>query len=183
MRLAAMGLTMAAAVGAWGAGTGAAAERSVTVCMNLISTNDIEAMASRIFERVGVRIDWRPMAACPLSAGAIRISFAQQRPETEHPGAVAYALPYEGTHIVVYYDRVKKRVPADQRERLLAYVLVHEITHILQGFTRHSATGIMKAQWDQQDYWAMRSKALTFTADDEKLLHAGVDKRASLAAR
>ena len=60
---------------------------------------------------------------------------------------------------------------------MLAYVLVHEITHILQGITRHSATGIMKAHWNADDYFAMRKNALTFTADDEELLDAGLDRR------
>ena len=57
---------------------------------------------------------------------------------------LAYALPFEGTHIVVFYDRVEECVRADLFPTLLAYVLVHEITHILQEITRHSATGIMK---------------------------------------
>jgi hypothetical protein len=49
-------------------------------------------------------------------------------------------------------------------------VLVHEITHILQGVDRHSESGIMKAQWTIDDYRAMASKPLSFTPLDVKLI-------------
>jgi len=78
---------------------------------------------------------------------------------------------------VVFYDRLRECVEADQIPTLLAYVLVHEITHILQGNPRHSATGIMKAHWNGDGYFDMRANALTFTAEDEDLLHAGLDAR------
>ena len=180
MRWAAMGMMMAAATGAWAAQTPAAAARSVTVCMstgNLSSTVGSKATASKIFGRVGVRIDWHTLYACPASPGVIKITFEQHTSRTEHPGALAYALPYEGTHIVVFYDRLGELVQVEQIQAVLAYVLVHEITHILEGITRHSATGIMKAHWNGDDYFAMRNNALTFAADDEILLHAGLDKR------
>jgi len=180
MRLAAMGMMMAAATGAWGAETGAAGARSVTVCMstgNSSSTAGAKAMASKIFGRVGVRIDWHTLSASPASPDVIKITFEEHTPGTEHRGALAYALPYEGTHIVVFYDRLREFVQGEQIPTVLAYVLVHEITHILQGIHRHSATGIMKAHWNGDDYFAMRTNALTFTAVDEALLHAGLDAR------
>jgi hypothetical protein len=180
MRLAAVGMMMAAAAGAWGAETGAPAARSLTVCMDAvaeISMYRVTATAGRIFARVGVRIHWHTIAACPVSPGVIKITFEERTPNTEHPGALAYALPYEGTHIVVFYDRLRECVEGAQLPTLLAYVAVHEITHILQGVCRHSANGIMKAHWDQHDHFAMRTNALIFTAYDEDLLHAGLDKR------
>ena len=64
-------------------------------------------------------------------------------PEKLNPNSGAFALPYEGFHIVVLYDRL-----AWSGDRpgfapvLLAHVLVHEITHMLQGICRHSMAGI-----------------------------------------
>src|SRR5260370_28543152 len=97
------------------------------------------------------------------------------------PEAVAAAWPYEGTHIEVAYDRVKA-VPASQQAALLAHVLVHEITHILQGISRHAPTGIMKAHWEEADYRAMRRNPLPFTPDDIELIRMGLEKRANRQA-
>jgi hypothetical protein len=46
--------------------------------------------------------------------------------------------------IRVLYDRVQAMVSPAHEPHLLAYVLAHEIVHILEGTGRHSATGIMK---------------------------------------
>ena len=62
---------------------------------------------------------------------------------------LAYALPYEGTHIVILFDRVRKMQP-NYVPAVLAHVLVHEVTHILQGIQRHSESGVMKAHWDSR---------------------------------
>jgi hypothetical protein len=89
----------------------------------------------------------------------------------EHPGAMAYALPYSRTTIVVFYDRVQAAaVPP-----LLAHVLAHEITHVLEGLAVHSATGIMKAKWTSKDYVEMRRRALQFTDEDVILIRHGLD--------
>jgi hypothetical protein len=92
------------------------------------------------------------------------------------PGALAYALPYEGSHIVVFWDRVQAttgpRVPA-----LLAHVLAHEITHILEGFCRHSESGLMKAHWDVSSYRMMNSETLPFAGEDVELIYAGLARR------
>ena len=61
--------------------------------------------------------------------------------------------------------------------RLLSYVLAHEIAHILQGVDRHSETGIMKASWDEGDYFDMGRGRLKFTPSDIDLIHLGLDAR------
>ena len=57
---------------------------------------------------------------------------------------------------------------------LLAYVLAHEIVHILEGKGRHSTTGIMKAQWTPEDYSDIASGKLNFASEDVELVHGGV---------
>ena len=57
---------------------------------------------------------------------------------------------------------------------LLSHVLVHEIGHVLQGFPRHSETGIMKAHWTLADYHAMWEKPLGFTPLDIGLIRSGL---------
>ena len=61
--------------------------------------------------------------------------------------------------------------------QLLAHVLVHEITLILQGVSRHSGEGVMKAQWGQGDFNRMLSKPLEFTSEDVSLIHDGLAVR------
>jgi hypothetical protein len=86
------------------------------------------------------------------------------------PKALAHAFPFGQSRIVVFYDRVKALgVP-----RLLGYVLVHEITHILQGTNEHTKEGIMKSHWDENDYANMRRERLTFTERDVLMIQNGL---------
>jgi hypothetical protein len=134
-----------------------------------------KVLASEMFAGIGVRIDWRsgqPAASSPH--GAIAIELVTETPGTFLPGALAYAQPYEGIHIQVFYDRIKyKPAPAE----LLAHVLVHEITHVLQGISRHSDSGIMKANWGGDDFQRMRYKPLSFAEEDVVLTHRGLEAR------
>ena len=58
-------------------------------------------------------------------------------------------------------------------------MLAHEITHILEGISRHSKSGIMKAQWDDAERYRMWSEALAFAQVDVELIHLGLDARAA----
>jgi hypothetical protein len=60
---------------------------------------------------------------------------------------------------------------------VLGYVLVHEITHILEGISRHSESGLMKAHWDKADFFYMRGNALRFAQEDIKLIYLGLEGR------
>ena len=107
-------------------------------------------LANKMFATIGIRLDWRsgepPRTS---SARPIGIELAAHTPVDLLPGALAYALPYEGVHIRVFYDRVERVVPG-LTAVVLAHVLAHEIAHILQGIYRHSDSGVMKAAWAKQ---------------------------------
>ena len=156
-------------------------ERIVAVCVHpgkeLQTTYAAGALASKIFVTIGVRVVWHFGSPCPTSESTIQISFPKQIPETQSREALAYARPYEGTHIAVFYDRVKERVHPARVHQLLAYVMVHEITHILQGIDSHSADGIMKAHWGSEDYFEMGGKGLGFTSADIDSIYRGLDAR------
>ena len=142
--------------------------------------HDAKAMAAGMFSRAGVRIEWRDhrQAASALSPGAISISFATQTPGSFMPGALAYARPYEGVHITVFYDRIERIAPRSAKSAaVLAHVLVHEITHVLQGVDRHSESGVMKADWTGQDYAQMATRPLPFTVHDVVLIQRGLRVR------
>ena len=157
-------------------------ERRVTVCMergsDLLTVVTARAIASKMFAGIGVAIHWHPgLDGCPSQS--IKISLSQTTPKSERPGVYAYALPYEGTHIVVYYDRIVAEHEKPQVPNVLAHVLVHEITHILEGISRHSDSGIMKAHWDNIDLSQMAWRPLKFAQVDIDLIYAGLAGRAT----
>jgi hypothetical protein len=152
-------------------------ERRVMVCMaptaDIRLENRAKAVSSRIFAGIGVNIQWRHLSHC--STQGILITFSSETPASLMPGALAYALPYEGTHIVVFYDRVKNK-PGNV-SILLGHVIAHEVTHILQGVARHSESGVMKANWTGADYQQMIREPLQFAHQDVSLIDGGLKAR------
>jgi len=141
------------------------------------------AKASIMFLSAGVKLEWHAeVSFCKGNSDAMVVSLMTSTPNTFHPGALAYALPYEGIHIEVFYDRIAQSDP-DLVPSLMAYVIVHEITHILQGVDRHSTGGIMKAVWTSSDYTQMKRGMLRFTPVDVEMIHDGFAARTSPSRR
>ncbi|MGC2660148.1 MAG: hypothetical protein WA324_19490 [Bryobacteraceae bacterium] len=162
-------------------------DHKITVCVASTLTGLIAArakvLASKMFGGIGLSIDWQQASrSCP--AQAILVSISSSTPATLEPGAFAYASPYEGRHIKIFYDRIDNLFEGSMLEIVLAHVLVHEITHILEGVKRHSEQGIMKAKWDSRDYFQMQERPLGFASEDVQLIYLGLaarQKRATLA--
>jgi hypothetical protein len=110
------------------------------------------SLVAKMFASIGVRIDWREPSSCPAGVSGIQISLSRDPAGKRDSGAeaLAFARPYEGS-IVVFLDRVKE-LNRNEGPSVLAHVLVHEITDVLEGVDRHSATGVMKAHWGYGDY-------------------------------
>jgi hypothetical protein len=175
-------MALAAALAASMAWAGAVVPgRTVIACsqngVDVFTQERAQVRASNILATAGVRLEWRAPRRCPDDA--IRISLSEITPESEQPGALAYAMPYEGTHIVVFYGRIQSNCNGDPtlKSIVLAHVLAHEIAHILQAMSRHSESGIMKAHWDGEDFSRMRFKPLAFTEVDVYLIQRGLDAR------
>jgi hypothetical protein len=60
---------------------------------------------------------------------------------------------------------------------VLAYIIAHEIAHALEGIVRHAPTGVMKAEWNSEDFKEIRVGTLEFDTDDVELIRAGIKKR------
>ena len=156
------------------------AQRKVTVCVSDdVTSNEVHeailarAKASEMFAAIGVKLDWQ----CPKSGqGTIVISLKMDTPANRKPGELAHTAPKEGTHIVIFYDCVRKIRP-NKISVVLAHVMVHEVAHILQGMPRHSASGVMKARWDDYDFLQMAWTPLPFTKHDVDLIQRGLDAR------
>jgi hypothetical protein len=61
--------------------------------------------------------------------------------------------------------------------------MAHEIAHVLEGVSRHSAEGVMRARWESSDYRQMKSGTLPFDWTDAELIHAALEERTRHSAR
>lgn len=138
-------------------------------------------LTNRIMSSAGVSIDWKGCASDRVSGDVdIITDLVQNTPATSHPGALAYAFAYEGTHVVVMTDRVRRvggLAPA-----VLAHVMSHEFAHILQGTARHSEEGIMKASWTPLEYSKMARRPMDFDRTEVELIQQGLRARRADAA-
>ena len=141
------------------------------------------AVTQKIFDRIGVKIEWRsgaPRREAAVEGRRIIVDFSTETPDKLRPGALGYAEVYEGVKITVFYDRVRTLTPQTAGVTL-GHVLAHEITHLLEGVNRHSETGLMKAHWSVGDFARMAWKPLEFTPLDVQLIEDAFASRAAAA--
>jgi hypothetical protein len=174
---------LAAETGTWAADGARTPKRVVTACLNPGVNGSMvyrgQATAAQILNNAGIRLDWgRDERACAQGKGIV-FTVSLETPLNRHPGALAYALPFDGTRVVLFYDRVLRAAGPAAAPSLLGHVLAHEIVHKLQGVDAHSASGLMKPRWDKRDYDAMQRAPLPFTQEDLTLMDRGLEWRAS----
>ena len=148
----------------------------VVVCMESDShaLEGVRPATAAMFARIGVRIAWHALDACPVGVDAIRVQLSRDSTSIRNADseALAAAQPYART-ITVFLDRVKE-FGRNWGISAMAVVLAHEITHVLEGTRRHSSTGIMKARWDNHDSFEIGRQTLAFAQDDIDLIYAGL---------
>jgi hypothetical protein len=152
---------------------------SIAICMDSgpasgFPLTHAESTAARMFSAIGIHLDWHHGGhGCKLPIeGTIHISMSTSSRPEDYPGALAIArLGDEAHRIEVFYDRVTETVEERLVSSLLAHVLVHEITHVIEGLNRHSDEGVMKARWSEPEYREMAFEPLGFAAEDIALLH------------
>jgi hypothetical protein len=144
------------------------------------TTSQAKSLATSMFAAAGVRVAWRngePEAPAP-GVVTLTIRLVRSPRQCYTPDALACAYPYARADraIVVFEEqlRVDAGSTATPQYILLAHVLVHEMTHVLEGVDRHSEAGIMKARYTKRDKYAMMSGPLPFDPLDVKLIHAGL---------
>lgn len=144
-----------------------------------VSIHPAETCASQILAAANLEIRWhhgRPASTVDPSSLTFVIDLLNGTPAGLKPGVLAFALPYEGIHITVFYDRVE-RTDRQFPELVLGHVLAHEITHLLQGTGHHAETGVMKATYSRSDIMAMHSTPLALTTDGLVMIATGVARR------
>jgi hypothetical protein len=124
-----------------------------------------QSFASFLLEQAGVRLLWNKR--CP-SCEVINIRMDTDAPPDVPKEALAYAMPFAkspGQRIHIF----RARLPNPQWVQphiMLAYVIAHEIVHVLEGFDHHSTRGIMKARWEYTDYLEMQSCRFGFAMEE-----------------
>jgi Zn-dependent protease with chaperone function len=151
------------------------------------TSREARATASWMYARIGVHLAWQddePRTPDTFTSPMIiEVQFNVGTPRKVHPGALAYASPIaKRGSVIVLWDRIREESGLRELEgAILAHVLAHEIGHVLQGSARHSDIGVMKAQWDEQDFEAMERTPLRFTSTDLDLIKQGLNRRMTRA--
>jgi hypothetical protein len=186
MKLFGAAAVLAVAMDAWAGDAAEKSKRIVIVCMNPGANASMafrgQATATQILKQAGIQLNWRSgESACAQGVGIV-VTVSRETPLNQHPGALAYAQPFDRTRIVLFYDRVLNTAGSAIVPSLLGHVLAHEIVHVLQGCDRHSTSGVMKSHWDKRDFDDMRRAPLLLTQEDLVLIDRGVEWRASRLA-
>jgi len=145
------------------------------------SVDRAKMMAKSMFAAIGVNLAWREAGTNhdPDAAVSVTIEMTEGSAGDHQSDALAEAYPFAGgaKSIVIRYDRVRDTAGLSKalEPLLLGHVIVHELAHVLQCVDRHSDSGIMKARWTPEDYYEMRWKPMSFSAEDIELIHLGMD--------
>ncbi len=144
----------------------------------MLETN--KALVAAIFGEIGVRIRWHEgEMATTAGPSTFEIKVIQSAPATASAQALASTRMDTG-RIIVFRDRVRQRLGRAHpgaAKVALAYVLVHELAHAMQRVPRHSVTGILRAQWSNDDFTAMLFHKLAFEGSDVELIRRGLAAR------
>jgi hypothetical protein len=145
---------------------------------------DGQAATTAILARIHIHLTWAdqrshlaknvPASTVPSTARDIALEIVPHAPHNVNDVALAMAMPYtdSGVRILIFYDRVDPLLQGHHAPgaTILAYVLAHEIGHVLEGVARHSETGIMRARWTDNDLRQMGIGVLSFTTEDVRLI-------------
>jgi hypothetical protein len=136
---------------------------------------DARAHVADIFDRAGVKTMWRDNAqftviilsaamAGPLHQAAERLGFT---PITrDGAGRVAYVLEARVNAAARVY-RVHESV-------ILAVVIAHELGHLLLPPHAHSSIGLMRAAWNESDFFNAKRRNLLFAGREARLIRATI---------
>jgi hypothetical protein len=171
---------------------------------------EAEKVATEIFRKVGAESRWLDVALTSESKqensvdqGSFNLSHIRvniyPRLMDERLGLSNKVLglaPGTGPDrqvIYVFYNRVETLAHSQVRAadegsirrpattpQILGHAIAHEIGHLLLNLESHSATGIMRGDWDLNDLQGVASGFLLFTPQQAEVIRAEVARRVGL---
>jgi hypothetical protein len=161
---------------------------------------EAEKVAKGIFERAGVETTWTDFeppstSEVPSMAGKIPCastllmmhvnlvgdpkSFAR----ADNTLGMAPGNSGNGERSLVYvFEQVADEMIQQQhiadRSDILGHAMAHEIGHILSRIENHSPTGLMRANWQREDFQAMVRRRLNFDCGQAARIREEVARRA-----
>ena len=160
--------------------------------------DEAQAVAARIFERVGIESSWQEHRATAAVSETIANTLRTRNEVhiTMHvvprsmaarlaPSRICLGLSVvpggnkRGDMAYVFYHRVEELARARNLSAAesLGHAMAHEIGHLMLGTNSHSPTGLMRARWDRSDLLRAATGWLIFTDDESERLRAEVRSR------
>jgi len=138
--------------------------------------------ASRLFEKIGTTVQFRNSRTNQKVGAGLELNMyiAMEAPAGMSSAALGLSHPFrQDGRIEVFYSRIQEYKPVECRDVVLAYILIHEITHVLEGMQRHAPTGVMKEKWDREDFKKIQAARLQFDPIDVESIREGIEKRSN----
>jgi len=145
-----------------------------------------ERIAAEIYAQAGLEAAWNNCSTEPgpaaeeclqrLGPGRIFLHIEHQ-PRTLDPDVYGVAFLGDGgtgAYCDLFYDRIEElhRQSAASAGKILGLVAAHEIGHLLLGTNAHSSVGIMRPQWQSQDFWHPQLGATSFSPQQAQKISA-----------
>lgn len=125
-----------------------------------------KADVTQLFRDAGVQVLWVDTVA-NTSPGhfTIHIIIGHSAPGNVMGTSLGLDHTTGGTALV-YRDRVMQVARGRDAlvSRVLAYAIAHEMGHLLLPYPAHADSGIMRAEWDDEDLAHIAARALRFTS-------------------
>ncbi len=152
--------------------------------------NSAKDRVTAIYHRTGIEVDW---VECPVGdqdpsvypactevwdATHLFLHLLPQASKTTKVERAGESLL--GARMAkIYWDRVRQHSGRLQVEPewILAYVIAHEVGHLLLGSNSHSPTGIMAGKWGREDIISISQFGLSFTTQEAEFIRAEVRRR------
>ena len=142
-----------------------------------------------VFEQIGVRVVWRddPREQPPPLIALIVPEGRATALRTRDTAALGTAILDEvsGGRAYVFYERVVRRAAEHRVDATLALgaALAHEAAHIILGKGAHTAAGLMRASWGDQEFRLMRAGMLVFSSGEAQAIRRALEAQSLAVCR
>ena len=171
---------------------------------------EAEKVATGIFLKLGVETQWVDSSPMPenergnsndpgrFSLPNIELSILP-RSMAERFGQPSKVLGFtpsqerDGQRMFVFYNRVENLAHSQMRApfegapgtpattaQVLGHAIAHELGHLLLNIASHSATGIMRGDWNLKDLQDVAYGSLLFTSQQAEVIRAEVGRRVGI---